>query len=621
LIQQQQDGIDRNFRLSDAIPVDGTFTIAQDAATRANLALGFDASGDLVPAAFFDPTLINQTDLDQRHDVTFATVAAMVAASPVDVAGNAVTPQVGATLRTQGYYTAGDGGDNSYLVVAAATGTDDGGSFLDLTSHQAKAVFHGGEVFSKQFGAKADGATDDRTGLFNANAFGPFTLSSGTHLVNSALTLSANVKFSSGAILKPAAATTVAVSGDIDAGEYQIFDLTNATSAMSGLRGCKVSWFGGTVGSDLKTPLINAHAALNAGEITVQQGGFTLTGNVTVTKDSVVIIGRGKKGGTVIDVNYDTAAADGIVFDTCNNSGLRNIQFLNTVTKTAGAIINLDNCHNTKLTDFRIDGEAYNAVTLSGGALQFIDILDDFEIGAGSNAGILIDSAVAGDFAQEVFMANAVIAPPGDGVKIVNGSGIYMSNVSILGAGGIGMHIAPPAGKRAKAIRCDTVLCDTCTGTGWSVNPTGTGFVVGLELSNCWGNSNDRGFQTGTTGVINGVTISGGSWSNNAKDGIGILSGTNYKIIGGAEVFTNSTDGSALFDGIVFAAGISGFIVSDIACGSGGEFPTNNQRYGIVVNTGASDRYIIADNLVTGNVTTDVIDAGTGANKRVANNY
>jgi len=61
--------------------------------------------------------------------------------------------------------------------------------------------------------------------------------------------------------------------------------------------------------------------------------------------------------------------------------------------------------------------------------------------------------------------------------------------------------------------------------------------------------------------------------------------------------------------------------VSDIACGSGGEFPTNNQRYGIVVNTGASDRYIIADNLVTGNVTTDVIDAGTGANKRVANNY
>jgi len=161
LIQQQQDGIDRNFRLSDAIPVDGTFTIAQDAATRANLALGFDASGDLVPAAFFDPTLINQTDLDQRHDVTFATVAAMVAASPVDVAGNAVTPQVGATLRTQGYYTAGDGGGNSYLVVAAATGTADGGSFLDLTSHQAQGVFNHGWVNVKAFGAKGDNVTDD----------------------------------------------------------------------------------------------------------------------------------------------------------------------------------------------------------------------------------------------------------------------------------------------------------------------------------------------------------------------------------------------------------------------------------------------------------------------------
>jgi len=161
LIQQQQDGIDRNFRLSDTIPVDGTFTIDQDAATRADKVLGFDTSGDLVATTTFTAGSVNQIDLDQRHDVTFATVATMVSVSPVDVAGNPVTPQVGATLRTQGYYTAGDGGGNSYLVVAAATGTDDGGSFIDLTTHQAQALFPLGQIFDKHFGVRRDGITDD----------------------------------------------------------------------------------------------------------------------------------------------------------------------------------------------------------------------------------------------------------------------------------------------------------------------------------------------------------------------------------------------------------------------------------------------------------------------------
>jgi hypothetical protein len=42
------------------------------------------------------------------------------------------------------------------------------------------------------------------------------------------------------------------------------------------------------------------------------------------------------------------------------------------------------------------------------------------------------------------------------------------------------------------------------------------------------------------------------------------------------------------------------------------------QDVAVKVNTGASDRYFIADNLLGG---CTVSDAGTGTNKRVANNY
>ena len=49
---------------------------------------------------------------------TFATVAAMVASTDLNV---------GDVAETSGYLAKGDGGDNKYDIVAAATGTADGG--------------------------------------------------------------------------------------------------------------------------------------------------------------------------------------------------------------------------------------------------------------------------------------------------------------------------------------------------------------------------------------------------------------------------------------------------------------------------------------------------------------
>ena len=90
---------------------------------------------------------------------------------------------IGRKIRTLGYYTPGDGGGNDYEIVAAGTGTDDGGSFLDLSGSglQAKGLFVDGVVNVKQFGAVGDGVTDDTVPIATALAAGSVLVNSGVY--------------------------------------------------------------------------------------------------------------------------------------------------------------------------------------------------------------------------------------------------------------------------------------------------------------------------------------------------------------------------------------------------------------------------------------------------------
>jgi len=87
--------------------------------------------------------------------LTFDTVADMVASSGL---------QIGMKVKTWGYTSVGDGGGSEYRIVAAGTGTDDGGSFIDLATHQANLIA-GGHINVKQFGAAGDNTSDDTSAL------------------------------------------------------------------------------------------------------------------------------------------------------------------------------------------------------------------------------------------------------------------------------------------------------------------------------------------------------------------------------------------------------------------------------------------------------------------------
>jgi hypothetical protein len=81
-------------------------------------------------------------------------------------------------VKTKGYYTSNDGGGAEYLIVATGTGTDDGGSYIDLALNQAQLIYSG-EVSVDVFGAVGGGGVDDSDAIQAAIDTFPVNLAGG----------------------------------------------------------------------------------------------------------------------------------------------------------------------------------------------------------------------------------------------------------------------------------------------------------------------------------------------------------------------------------------------------------------------------------------------------------
>jgi hypothetical protein len=126
----------------------------------------------------------------------------------------------------------------------------------------------------------------------------------------------------------------------------------------------------------------------------------------------------------------------------------------------------------------------------------------------------------------------------------------------------------------------------------------------------------------GTTGVkITGgsaIRIIGNSIFNLQLHGIQVTGGDSILIDGNdiadvSQAVTNTSDGINFTSVATNARIVNNRIGNQI-------FPAfgNQQRNGITIPTGASDQYVIANNVITNFGTTDISDGGTGTNKIVA---
>ena len=106
-------------------------------------------------------TTLTPTQWVDRQVQTFSTVAALSAAT---------TLSAGDYVSIENYTATNNSGPMFGEIVAAATGTDDGGTYIDLTGSntQFKQSFNDNVVNVKKFGAEGDNSTDDTSAIQSA---------------------------------------------------------------------------------------------------------------------------------------------------------------------------------------------------------------------------------------------------------------------------------------------------------------------------------------------------------------------------------------------------------------------------------------------------------------------
>lgn len=217
-----------------------------------------------------------------------------------------------------------------------------------------------------------------------------------------------------------------------------------------------------------------------------------------------------------------------------------------------------------------------------------------------------------------------IAATAGAGVTQMNCG--TMKNCSGFGNGAIGVEIIGTPGLAIQGFRMIGGFFGEDASHAIYLNTYGdqhtiTGTFVELAGQGSYGRGNANAPSNSGSGIYLGanngsVQMNAVTSVNNSHDGLTAMC-NNFRFNGGTAI--GNSRGAAGYHGIVAGANVMDFMVTNSKLG-GSAFGGLAQGYG-VVTSGASDRYIIADNLVSGNTGGGVFDSATGVNKRVGNNY
>lgn len=178
-------------------------------------------------------------------------------------------------------------------------------------------------VKGDEYGAVGDGVTDDYLAISNADTAGHVLVPSGTYSIQSNITISNDVVFLPGAILKPASGVTITINGAIQAGLWQIFDLSAGGSIGGTLNGATVNvgWFG-AVGDGATDDTSAIQSALDTGLSVYFVEGQYPANNLTASTDGQVLTADAgvnvriikNADGPIITFSGDDQQANGIRF-------------------------------------------------------------------------------------------------------------------------------------------------------------------------------------------------------------------------------------------------------------------------------------------------------------------
>lgn len=294
-------------------------------------------------------------------------------------------------------------------------------------------------------------------------------------------------------------------------------------------------------------------------------------------------------GTNIFNLMSDYASLTGIGFEMV--SGM----------KTSGSYVAIVNpTRKNIISNFKMQ---HCAKGISIDAEAVITVMTDGEIAdatSGTGIGIFINGG-NDTFISRVVMDSSGVEPLA-GIRIKRTQSVFISDVDIIDFGNP-LLIDPDNSVSDLVTWCffNSLACDTSSGHGIKIAPSGGVTVKGLFFDNCWSASNTlKGayITASDTAIVDGVFFDNCSLIQNSEEGL--LADGNVANI----EFNNgrvSGNGGGSKVGIRFGSTINGFAVRGSRIGAIMGMPVS-QTYGIIAD-GNPNNFIIDSNNLTGNIT------------------
>jgi hypothetical protein len=496
---------------------------------------------------------------------------------------------------------------------------DDGQSLVNLSPEDIASVVVAGTSYYDQFsgnGSTAQFSLTANPGGVNALdvVVGAVPQKNGTDFTVSGTTLTF-------AVAPPAGTNNVGVryTAALPIGTANAQDVTFlqagtgavARSAQVKLRDVVSVKDFGAVGDGVANdaPAFANAVASGAGSVYVPPGTYRITSQIPVTAPNVRVYGAGRRSTKIVQATNTTPvfSVTGSYFTLESLS----IEYATQGASGATAVL-ISGAFYSNIWDLYIYraniGMYYTAAANSHQAASFV--IED-----ATTAGVFVDSAVnlmASTF--QILNSNTTLCSLGcirifgasEGNNFFNGH-TFRGSYALISDANAYTFGARPSYNKFHAVYFDA-----------SANGALIDKSTEFDFTDCWFST--RPGNGAYVVQTDGIRFTGGGAINCDSRGVLVEATAKRVVFKNFAVRGNSVSAANTFDGIVFAPNTTDFIVQ--GCTFTNSVVTfGTQRYGVAVNTGTSDRYVIADNLVSGNGTGGVFDGGSGVNKRVANNY
>lgn len=378
--------------------------------------------------------------------------------------------------------------------------------------------------------------------------------------------------------------------------------------------GYSVSLYGNSDCSSVIQAALDDIETAGGGQLILPPGKLLLCSGVRVNSNNVSIEGAGVGVTQIIcTFNTDDIFKIGSSSTNINNINICNMSITSTVQRTIGGALGFYNGHNITAKNLRIDNNMYAAFVIEGGPQQFGYFIENIE--ASSNYYAIIVGQSKG--VQDLWVSKCIFGGSSKaGMLLFNISGLYLNSIDLIGCVD-GITTYPQVGQSVGALWAHTVLADTCSNNGWNIITAG-GSVIEWTLDSCWASTcTNNGMYI--NGDVKGISSTGFRAINNGKTGILASRATQLSFVN-TNCFANSQSQVGGYNGIEIGPDVRHWSIVGGFSGKGGQFPMNNQKYGLFINYGTRD-FIVSSLNTQSNQLGGIYDgSGEAANKQLGLN-